>query len=91
MPHSRAGSLPQGNAFQCGSEPAREGALDFTDKFPLCEPPETIKRPSGRSINCSRYVYVTVRRGISPRQGAITLLRYTLAARQSRHQKDAGN
>ncbi|TKJ67342.1 hypothetical protein PspCFBP13508_25250 [Pseudomonas sp. CFBP13508] len=24
---SRAGSLPQGNAFQCGSEPARDGGI----------------------------------------------------------------
>ena len=27
MAPSRAGSLPQGKVFQCGSEPAREGGL----------------------------------------------------------------
>ncbi|TIR55199.1 MAG: hypothetical protein E5X26_00045 [Mesorhizobium sp.] len=32
-PSSRAGSLPQGNAFQCGSEPARDGGRSGNDEL----------------------------------------------------------
>gem|GEM_PF-5567316 len=34
MASSRAGSLPQVTAFQCGSEPARESNFGFSDYFP---------------------------------------------------------
>ncbi|RRW54284.1 hypothetical protein EGJ55_15710 [Pseudomonas moraviensis] len=41
---SRAGSLPQGNAFQCGSEPARDGGV-ATATF----------HKTGSSLRCGTY------------------------------------
>jgi len=44
---SRAGSLPQEDAFQCGSEPARDGAGTFYDEvadYPTI--PRTMKNNS---------------------------------------------
>ncbi|TPG83391.1 hypothetical protein EAH72_12300 [Pseudomonas caspiana] len=45
-PLSRAGSLPQGAAFQCGSEPAREAVDTVSDR--------NIERDSATTV-CSLY------------------------------------